>query len=33
MAASVLATLPAFLLFLLFRRAVIKTFMEGGIRG
>jgi sn-glycerol 3-phosphate transport system permease protein len=32
MAASVIATLPAFLLFLLFRRVVLETFMEGGVR-
>jgi sn-glycerol 3-phosphate transport system permease protein len=32
MAASVLATLPAFLFFLFFRRAVLETFMEGGVR-
>ncbi|BCZ90636.1 ABC transporter permease (plasmid) [Thermus thermophilus] len=33
MAASVLATLPAFLLFLLFRRGILETLMEGGVRG
>lgn len=33
MAASVLATLPALLLYLLFRRHILETFMEGGVRG
>ncbi|MGC8967967.1 MAG: carbohydrate ABC transporter permease [Thermus sp.] len=33
MAASVLATLPAFLLYLAFRRWVLETLMEGGVRG
>ncbi|BDG29793.1 carbohydrate ABC transporter permease [Thermus thermophilus] len=33
MAASVLATLPALALYLLFRRPILETLMEGGVRG
>ncbi|MEN2981939.1 MAG: carbohydrate ABC transporter permease [Thermus sp.] len=33
MAASVLATLPTLVLFLLFHRRILETLMEGGVRG
>lgn len=33
MAASVLATLPTLVLFLAFHRTILKTLMEGGVRG
>ena len=33
MAASVMATLPTLVLFLLFHRQILQTLMEGGIRG